>query len=259
MAGKFEGKVALVTGGGSGIGRASALTFARDGAKIIVADVDVNGGEATVQMIKKDGGEAIFVRTDVTKATEVEALVNKAVETYGRLDYALNNAGVEGNGLSTTQYAEEDWDRLININLKGVWLCMKYEIQQMLRQGSGAIVNTASIVGLVGLENSCAYTASKHGVVGLTKVAALEYAKQNIRVNAVCPGSIITPMVERIFARGTDVKAQADAKAQTIAWHPIGRQGKPEEVAETVVWLCSDAASFITGHAMPVDGGFIAR
>ena len=248
MAGKFEGKVALVTGGGSGIGRASALTFARDGANIIVADVDVNGGEATVQMIKKDGGEAIFVRTDVTKAAEVEALVNKAVETYGRLDYALNNAGGSVSNVSIDNCSEGEWDGVISVNLKGIWLCMKYEIPQMLRGGGGAIVNTSSVAGLVGFTNNAAYTASKHGVVGLTKVAALEYAKNSIRVNAVCPGFIRTPLLERIMA----VK-----KLQSFG--PMERLGTPEEVAQTIVWLCSDAASFVTGIAMPVDGGYIAR
>lgn len=247
-------KVALITGGSSGIGRASALAFAREGAKVIVAaDKNVIGGEETVQMIKKAGGSAIFVQTDVSKAAEVEALIKKSVETYGRLDFAHNNAGVADPGKSTVDYTEEDWDRTINVNLKGVWLCMKYEIPQMLLQGGGAIVNTASGAGLIGSEKRPGYTASKHGVLGLTKTAALEYAKFGIRINAVCPGVIRTPMVERLIQRAPR------NEAELIAWEPIGRLGTPEEVAESVVWLCSDAASFVIGHALVVDGGIVVR
>lgn len=249
----LEDKVALVTGGGSGIGRASALTFAREGAKVIVADVVVEGGEETMQMIREAGGEAIFVKADVSKAAEVEALINKAVETYGRLDCALNNAGIEGIKAPTVDCTEENWDRTININLKGVWLCMRCEIHQMLKQGGGAIVNTSSTAGLVGVQGRPAYVASKHGVVGLTKAAALEYAKAGIRINAVCPGSIRTPMMERII--GGDPQEEA----LQIARQPVGRLGSPEEVAEAVVWLCSDAASFVTGHIMAVDGGWVAQ
>ena len=254
MAGRLEGKVALVTGGSSGIGRASALLFAREGAKVVVADVAVEKGEETVRIIQDTGGEATFVRANVSRATEVEALIGKVVETYGQLDCAYNNAGVAGSiSAPMHEYPEEDWDHVMNINLKGVWLCMKYEIPQMLKQGSGAIVNTSSLAGLVGIRGAPAYAASKHGVAGLTKVAALQYAESGIRVNAVCPGYIDTPLVEGIFARNPKARAQA------IAMEPVGRLGKPSEVAEAVVWLCSDAASFVTGHTMSVDGGYVAQ
>jgi NAD(P)-dependent dehydrogenase (short-subunit alcohol dehydrogenase family) len=253
MAGQVAGKVVLVTGGGSGIGRATALAFAREGAKVVVADVVVNGGEETVRMIKAASGEATFVKADVSKATEVEAMVKKAVETYGRLDCAFNNAGIEGAMAPTTDCTEENWDRVIAIDLKGVWLCMKYEIPQMLKQGGGAIVNTASVAGLVGFQGMPAYVAAKHGVNGLTKTAALEYAKSGIRVNAVCPGVIQTPMVERFF------QANPQASEGMSALEPVGRLGKPEEIAEAVVWLCSDAASFVTGLPMAVDGALTAQ
>jgi len=250
----LENKVALVTGAGSGIGRASALAFAREGASVVVNDsMNVKGAEETVKMIREAGGDAIFIQADVTKAAEVEVMVNKTIETYARLDCALNNAGVPASGKRIADCSEEDWDRIININLKGVWLCMKYEIPQMLKQGKGAIVNTSSVAGLVGQEKRPAYVASKHGVVGLTKVAALDYIKDNIRVNAICPGGIVTPILERVFARGPGWKEEM------LQAMPIGRFGMPEEVAEAVVWLCSDAASFITGHALPVDGGWVAR
>jgi len=253
MSKQFEGKVALVTGAASGIGRASALAFARAGAKTVVADVVVEGGEETVRMIKAAGGDALFVRTDVSKAAEVETLIQQVVETYGRLDYAHNNAGIEGEGAPTADCTEENWDRIININLKGVWLCMKYAIPQMLKHGGGAIVNTASVAGLVGVPGGSAYSAAKGGVVQLTRTVALEYAKAGIRVNAVCPGAIRTPMVERIVANRPEVEAVI------IALEPIGRLGKPEEIAEAVVWLCSDAASFVTGVPLPVDGGWVAQ
>ena len=251
MTNQFEGKVALVTGAASGIGRASALAFARDGAKAVVADILAEGGEETVRIIKETGGDALFLRADVSKAAEVETLIQKIVETYGRLDYAHNNAGIAGADAPTADCTEENWDQTIAVNLKGVWLCMKYEIPQMLKLGGGAIVNTASTAGLVGLEASPAYCASKGGVVQLTRAAALDYAKAGIRVNAVCPGVIRTPMVEHLV--GTQ------AEAGLIAVEPIGRMGKPNEVAEAVVWLCSDAASFVTGIAMPVDGALVAR
>jgi NAD(P)-dependent dehydrogenase (short-subunit alcohol dehydrogenase family) len=252
MTGLVAGKVALVTGGGSGIGRASALTFAREGAKVVVADVAVEGGEETVRLIQQHGGEAIFVKTDVARAAEVEALVARAVQTYGRLDCAHNNAGIEGAAATTVDYAEDAWERVIAVNLKGVWLCMKYEIPQLLKQGGGALVNTASTAGLVGYRGGSAYVASKHGVVGLTKTAALEYAKAGVRVNAVCPGAIDTPMMGRLTGNRPQ-RAERMAAAE-----PVGRMGRPEEIAEAVVWLCSEAASFVTGHAMAVDGGLTA-
>src|SRR5262245_46986220 len=253
MAGCVEGKVALVTGGASGIGRATALTFAREGAKLVIADMNAEGGQQTVHMVTEKGGEAIFVRTDVSQAVEVQALISTAVETYGRLDCAHNNAGITGGGRAlTAEYAEDTWQQVIAVNLTGVWLCMKYEIPQMLHQGRGTMVNTASAAGLVGTRGASAYVASKHGVVGLTKTAALEYAQQGIRVNCVCPGWIQTPMTERGLS-------DPERRARIIASAPTGRVGTPEEVAEAVVWLCSDAASFVTGHAMSVDGGVIAR
>jgi NAD(P)-dependent dehydrogenase (short-subunit alcohol dehydrogenase family) len=253
MPGRVEGKVALITGGASGIGRATALTFAREGAKLIIADMNEEGGQQTVHLITEKGGKAIFVQTDVTQATAVEALISKAVETYGRLDCAHNNAGISGGGRAlTAEYAEDMWHQVIAVNLTGVWLCMRYAIPQMLSQGSGAIVNTASVAGLIGARGLAAYVASKHGVVGLTKTAALEYAQQGIRVNCVCPGVIHTPMT----ARGL---SDPERRARIVASEPMGRVGTPEEVAEAVVWLCSDAASFVTGHTMTVDGGYVAQ
>ena len=251
--GQLDGKVALITGAGSGIGRASALAFAREGAKVAVADIVVEGGEETVRMVKEAGGEAFFIKVDVANAAEVEAMVNAVVDTYGRIDCAYNNAGIEGRLASTDEYPEDVFDKVIDINLTGVWLCMKYELPHMLKQGSGAIVNTASGAGLIGVAGMSAYVASKHGVVGLTKTAALEYAKSGIRVNSVCPGLIQTPMVERITAD------QPQLGEALVAAEPVGRTGKPEEIAESVVWLSSDAASFVTGHAMSVDGGFVAQ
>jgi NAD(P)-dependent dehydrogenase (short-subunit alcohol dehydrogenase family) len=255
MVGQLSGRVALVTGAGSGIGRASSLAFAREGAKVVAVDVDANGGEETVHRIKQAGGEVRFVVADVSNAADVRRLVDWTVETYGRLDCAHNNAGIEGieaAGAPFHEYPENVWDHVVSVNLKGVWLCMKAEIARMLAQGGGAIVNTASIYGLVG-GGGPAYGPSKFGVVGLTKTAALAYAQQGIRVNAVCPGFTRTSMVDRVIARAPDVEAR------WLASEPIGRFGTPEEVAAAVVWLCSDAASFVTGAAMPVDGGFVAQ
>jgi len=254
MAGLVQSKVVLVTGGGSGIGRATALKLAQEGASVMVADYVPEGGERTVKMIREAGSKATFVPTDVSVAKQVEAMVAKTLETYGRLDCAFNNAGIEGTFVhGTVECSEENFDRTIAINLKGVWLCMKYEIPQMLKHGGGTIVNTASVAGLVGGPVAPAYHASKHGVVGLTRTAALEYAAKNIRVNCVCPGVIRTPMVERVIDKG-DIREQIWIDAE-----PIGRMGKPEEIAEGVVWLLSDAASFVTGHPMVIDGGMVAR
>lgn len=253
MTGSMEGKVALVTGASSGIGRATALLFGREGAKVVVSDVNGEAGEETVSIIIEAGGAAIFVRADVSKAGEVEELINKAVAAYGRLDCAHNNAGIEGPSVTTHEYPEEEWDRVVSINLKGVWLCMKYEVRHMLKQGGGAIVNTSSAAGLTGVKGAAAYVAAKHGVVGLTKTAALEYAQSGLRVNAVCPGNTRTPLVERILAQ------HPKREAHLIEMAPVRRLGTPEEIAEAVVWLCSDAASFVTGVAMPVDGGWLAQ
>ena len=255
MAVMLDGRVALVTGAASGIGRSSALAFAENGARVVVADVLDEQGRETVDRIEAAGGEAIFVPADVSRPGDVKRLVRMAVETYGRLDCAHNNAGIEGNPPAGTEfhtYPEDVWDRVLGINLKGIWLCMQAEIVQMLNQGGGTIVNTASVAGLVG-GASAAYTAAKHGVVGLTKEAALTYATRGIRVNAVCPGVIDTPMVERVIDRLPAFQQLA------LASEPIGRFGRPEEVAAAVMWLSSDAASFLTGVALPVDGGFVAR
>ena len=251
MSDHFDSKVVLVTGGNSGIGQATALAFAKKGAKVIVAARRVSEGQATVAMIKEAGGESHFVQTDVTKATEVEALIVACITKYGGLDYAVNNAGIGGTAFTpAAEYEEEIWDKVIDINLKGVWLCMKYEIPEMLKRGQGAIVNMSSVGGLKGGKMGVAYHASKHGVIGLTKAAAIEYAAQGVRINAVCPAVIKTPMTDPFFH-------DKDITAQVTAMHPMGRVGRPEEVASTVLWLCSEDASFVTGHAHPVDGGFL--
>ena len=255
MAGRVSGKIALITGGGSGIGRATAITFGREGAKVAIADYNRAGGEETVRMIKAAGGEASFIEANVAIAKQVEAMVAKTIDTYGRLDCAFNNAGIEGemSGGNIAECSEENWGRIIAINLTGVFLCMKYEIPQMLKHGGGSIVNTASAAGLIGLPGGTAYVASKHGVAGLTKSAALEYAKSGIRINAVCPGFIRTAMTERVMDGGS---ISEDAM---IAAEPLGRIGKPEEIASVVLFLCSDDASFVTGLPMPVDGGYVAQ
>ena len=252
MAGQFEGKVALITGASSGIGRAAALAFVDQGAKVVIGDVAVGRGEETAGMIEQKGGDVIWVKTDVSQAAEVEAMVDKAVEAYGRLDFAFNNAGVLRGGL-IHEYTEENWDRVMGVNLKGIWLCMKYEIPVMLKQGGGAIVNTSSSGGLVGLTGDPAYSASKHGVIGLTKSAALQYAKEGIRINAVCPGPTLSPPMQRLIER------QPEMEAEMISHEPMGRWGDPAEIAATALWLCSDDASFVTGHAMSVDGGSVIK
>jgi NAD(P)-dependent dehydrogenase (short-subunit alcohol dehydrogenase family) len=247
-------KVALVTGASSGIGCATALAFAQSGVKVVLADVSVEAGEGAAAEINKETGVATsFVGCDVSKSADVERMVRHAVERFGRLDYAFNNAGTEGVQAPTAECSEENWDRTVAIDLKGTWLCMKYEIPQMLKQGGGAIVNCSSIAGLVGFPNIPAYVASKHGVIGLTKTAALEYAKKSIRVNAVCPGVIHTPMIDRF------VGGNMEAMQALIAGEPIGRIGEPSEIADAVVYLCSSRASFVTGLAMQVDGGWVAQ
>jgi NAD(P)-dependent dehydrogenase (short-subunit alcohol dehydrogenase family) len=253
MAGQLQDKVVLVTGGGSGIGRATSLLIAKAGAKVMIAEYVPESAERTVKMIKEAGGTANCIAADVSVPKQVEAMVAKTIETYGRLDCAFNNAGIEHKIVDTVTVTEDVFDRVIAINLKGVWLCMRAEIPQMLKQGGGTIVNTASGAGLVGVEGLSAYNASKHGVVGLTKTAALEYAQKNIRVNCVCPGLINTPMVARMIdSGGMDEQV-------FVAAEPVGRMGQPEEIGAGVLWLLSDAASFVTGHSMSIDGGYVAR
>jgi NAD(P)-dependent dehydrogenase (short-subunit alcohol dehydrogenase family) len=255
----LKGKVALVTGGSSGIGRATALAFARAGAKVVVANRRSQAGEETVSMIRRSGGDATFVKTDVSQASEVEELVKAAVQTYGRLDCALNNAGTdEGFGPRLADISEQDFDYQLSVNLKGVWLCMKYELLQMLRQGAGVIVNMSSLNGVGGAANASLYSAAKHGVMGLTKSAALEYAPQNIRVNAICAGAFDTPMLDRVFERAAPGNPK-QIEALYSSMVAMRRIGKPEEAAEAVVWLCSDASSYVTGASLVVDGGLSAR
>lgn len=251
MTQEMNGKVAIVTGGASGIGRAAALAFMKRGARVVVADLAVNNGEETVRMIAEGGSEGIFVKTDVSRISDVKAMVNTATKKYGRLDYAFNNAGIEYIGGDLVECSEEKWMKIIDINLNGIWRCMKYEIPEILKQGKGAIVNTSSIGGLEGVPNSSPYIASKHGVIGITRAASAEYTKAGIRVNAVCPGLIDTPMVKRLS--GSTPRESVES-----AQKPIERLGYPEEIAEAVVWLCSDAASFVCGHVMVVDGGATA-
>jgi NAD(P)-dependent dehydrogenase (short-subunit alcohol dehydrogenase family) len=248
--GSFAGKVAFVTGGGSGIGRATALAFAREGASVAVADVSEQANQETASLIEKQGGRAIAALCDVTKAVDVKGALAKTVEAFGRLDFAFNNAGIEPRKAApTADYDEEEWNRIIDINLRGVFLCMKHEIPLILKQGGGAIVNTSSGAGVIGIKGSPAYTAAKHGVIGLTRAAALDYAALNLRINAICPGYIDTPMMGR-FTGGTP-----EGRAKVVAEEPAGRMGKPEEIAASVLWLCSEGAAFMVGHAMVVDGG----
>ena len=251
MENTFKNKVALVTGGSSGIGRATALAFARKGTKVVIADWAES--QETIDIIENLGGDGIFVKCDVSKNADVKALIEKIITTFGRLDYTFNNAGIEGTPAPTQDCSEENWDKTISVNLKGIWLCMKYEIPEMLKKGKGVIVNCSSVAGLVGFQGLPAYVASKHGVIGLTKTAALENAKRGIRVNAVCPGVIQTPMIDRLTGK------EKESIEQFTGLEPVGRFGKPEEIANAVLWLCSDEASFVTGIAMPVDGVFVAQ
>jgi NAD(P)-dependent dehydrogenase (short-subunit alcohol dehydrogenase family) len=249
----FSGKVAIVTGGTSGIGRAAAIAYARQGAKVVVAGRRSIEGEETVKQIKDLGREALFIQTDVTQESEVKTMVDRSVEAFGRLDIAFNNAGVYGENASLSDQPDTEYDRIMNVNVKGVWLSMKYEIAQMLRQGNGAIVNTSSILGVVAMPSVPLYTASKYAVEGLTKAAALQYAKSGIRINAVGPGAIATDMFE------TATGGQDEAKKYMAGIHPMGRVGQPAEVANAVLWLSSDSASFVTGETLMVDGGYVAQ
>src|SRR5437763_3778851 len=246
----LTGKVAFVTGAASGIGRAAALAFAHEGASVVVADVSEQGNQETARMIEEQGGRALAVRCDVTRGEDLKAALDKTVEAFGRLDFAFNNAGIEPmEPAPIADYDLEEWDRIIDIDLRGVFLCMKYEIPLMLKQGGGAIVNTCSGAGVIGIKGSPAYTAAKHGVIDLTRAAALDYAAQNIRVNVVCPGYIDTPMMAR-FTGGT-----AEGRARGISEEPIGRMGRADEIADAGVWVGSDAAGFVIGSAMVIDGG----
>ncbi len=249
----YSGKVAIVTGGGSGIGQATAIAFAAAGASVVVADLDNTALDDTVRTIKDSGGEATGVRTDVSRAADTEMMVRVAGDTYGGLDCAFNNAGIEAAPLAVADVSEEEWDRVFAINAKGVWLSMKYEIPAMLARGGGAIVNASSILGLFGAANGAVYSATKHAVAGLTRCAALDYAQQGIRVNATSPGMIETPLMVRTAAN-MEVPPEA-----FHGMHPVGRMGKSLEVADAVLWLCSDAASFVTGVVLPVDGGYSAQ
>jgi NAD(P)-dependent dehydrogenase (short-subunit alcohol dehydrogenase family) len=252
--GQFENQVILVTGGSNGIGRATAIAFAREGARVVVSDMAEAAGEEVASTIRAAGGDVRFVRTDVRDAAQIEALIQGTVKTYGRLDVAFNNAGIEGTTAAITDLTEADWERVLRVNLTAPFLCMKHEIAAMLKQGGGAIVNNASILGQVGFANASAYVAAKHGLLGLTRTAALEYAPRGIRVNAVCPGFIVTPMLERAGL------LQDEAARRSIeAMHALKRMGRPEEVAEAVLFLTSSKASFIAGHPLLVDGGYVAQ
>jgi NAD(P)-dependent dehydrogenase (short-subunit alcohol dehydrogenase family) len=249
---ELQNKVALVTGGTTGIGRETAILFAKAGAKVVVSGRRETEGKETIDLIRAAGGDGLFVKSDVSKSSDVQSLVQKTVEKVGRLDIAFNNAGIEGKWVPLIEQSEEDWNAVIDINLKGTWLCLKYEIQQMLKQGGGGtIVNMSSVAGLMGAAGAGVYCASKHGVIGLTRTAALEYAQSGIRINAVCPAVIETAMADRAFAA-------PEANKRILALHPVGCFGKPMEVAEAVLWLCSSKSSFMTGHYIVLDGGMLA-
>jgi NAD(P)-dependent dehydrogenase (short-subunit alcohol dehydrogenase family) len=250
---RFEGKVALITGGAAGIGRTTALAFAREGAKIVIADINVQGGEETVKMIRDAGGEAVFVKTDVRISDEVKNMAEKAVEDFGRLDIAFNNAGINEDAVTISRCAEDSWERMIDTNLTGVFLCMKYELPKIRRSGGGSIVNMASVMGLVGDGSHPGYSGSKHGVVGLTRTAAIVYAQAGVRINAVCPGPTLTSLIHKL------IDGQPEVERMLLSHIPMNRMAQPEEIAKAVLFLCSDDASYITGHPLAVDGGWVAR
>jgi NAD(P)-dependent dehydrogenase (short-subunit alcohol dehydrogenase family) len=253
MTERLKGKITLITGGSSGIGRAAAQLFSREGAKVVIADINAEGGEEVVQSITDAGGEAYFVRTDVSKSTEVKALIKNIIERYSRLDCAFNNAGIAEAGSSVANHTEEAWNRNIDTNLRGTWLCIKYEIPVMVEQGSGAIVNTTSTAGLlIGSKYRSAYAASKAGIVSLTKTAALEYAEYGLRINVICPVAR-TPLLEKFF------ELNPEAEADFISQIPMGRIAGPEEIAEGALWLCSDASSYVTGHVLALEGGSLCK
>lgn len=252
MSSTLDGKIALVTGAGAGIGRAAAELFAAEGAKVVASDLDRESGEETVGRILKNGGTALFREADISDPDQVEELFDEIMSRYGRLDCAFNNAGIEGDKAPAGECGIDNFDKVLAVNLRGLWLCMKNEINRMIEQGGGAIVNMSSVAGLVGFPELPAYCASKHGVVGLTRAAALEYAEKNIRINAVCPGVIGTEMIERITG------GDPETKEEFRGYEPVGRMGKPEEIAQAALWLCSDRSSFVTGEALAVDGGFAA-
>jgi NAD(P)-dependent dehydrogenase (short-subunit alcohol dehydrogenase family) len=250
---QFSGKVALVTGGASGLGRGSAIALSKEGAKVVVADVAASEAEATVQAITAAGGQAIFVKADVTKSSEVEAMVQSTLKAFGRLDFALNNAGIDGVRARTADYPEEVWHQVINVNLTGVFLCMKSELAVMVKQGSGVIVNMSSVAGVTGFPGHAAYTASKHGVIGLTKTAAMDYAKVGIRINAICPAYTRTPMLDRMLGQHPALEAKLISRV------PLRRLGTTAEIAQAAIYLFYDAAAFITGHSLVMDGGIVAE
>ena len=252
MSAELQNKVALITGGTTGIGRDTAVLFAKNGAKVVISGRRETEGNEAIALVRAAGGDGLFVKSDVSKSSDVQSLIAKTVEKFGRLDIAFNNAGIEGQWKPIIEQSEEDWDSVIDINLKGTWLCLKYEMQQMLTEGNGgAIVNMSSVAGLMGSAGAAIYVASKHGVIGLTRNAALECAAKGIRVNAVCPAVIETAMADRAFA-------DPQVSKRVLAMHPLGRFGKPTEIAEAVLWLCSDKSSFMTGHYIVLDGGMRA-
>jgi len=249
----ISGSTAIVTGGGSGIGREAAVRFGEEGANVVVADVNVDGSEETAELVREAGGDATVIETDVSDPADVEAMVDAAVETYGGLDYAFNNAGIEGESEPAGEHPLDNWKQGIDVNLKGVYLCMRYELPAMLESGGGSIVNTSSIAGLVAFPGLSPYVASKHGVIGLTKTAAVEYSREGVRVNAISPGVIDTPMVQRSEEDDPEMMEQVTAAT------PIGRLGAPEEIGDAAVWLCSEDASFVTGETLVIDGGYVAQ